>query len=756
MDIDSSSIFDDAEFEGTTVSRDVTDESSVLSSSSTQAPSIPKDYSFHDRVELPKFDGSNSSDDEASFFHTLAWDGLTYESFLFPTYIKMNGRNRLLASKFHRMFLAQELNHLSTVDKHNDSDSELSPVRDETSSSLPDRENVGTKNTLNHSKTAASQREILVMEWSRDGRYLATAGRDQVIKIWKVVSSPLAKLENERKVAESMNTRGESKEKVFENAPVFHQYPVMEFRGHTQTILSLDWSKNNFLLSGGMDRTARLWHVERPECLQIFKHSDFVTTVNFHPNDDRFFLSGSLDNCVRLWSILESNVAFSKDLGDDILITATCFTPDGEHCMVGSLNGMLTVLETKGLYLVTKFHIKKRSVAHPFNRSNDNKVTGIKVFENKNFNHLNNDNSLFSQWNVLITTNDSKIRLVDSHLKKLVTRFKGLSNSSSSIEASMTEDQKYIIAGSEDHWCYIWENNNSIINNKLRSAMKELLHDGVTQMYEWEQKHKKYTHLLHDNKLMKKLNIHKTEDETSDYVSNENSSYISFHAHHSNVNVAKFAPESTKALLEMSDDIIFDLVKRGKNCGITTLLPKSKHKEATAGDDESSVPDLGKIIVTADEYGLIRVFRQDNAYATRKQLVERYRRAVSSGSSNFCDKQPGCTKQSKKDQSSKLKRKMLKHRPLSPGREGVPSIKDILGRGNRNSIPGETSQRSSSMSKMLSARPSLPISSEFKTPVNRGHLNSVSEDPVFIFNGVDVSLKPEHAAPVGEPGKAAR
>ncbi|RLV87684.1 WD repeat-containing protein [Meyerozyma sp. JA9] len=732
VDVDGSSIFDDAEFESSTIMNDTTDESSVSSHDSKAAASIPKHHGFHDRVEIPQADESGA-DDPTAFFRTQAWEGLTYESFLFPSYMRLSTRKRHVSPKFNKLFLAQELN--AVPEKNTDSDAESSQnlaqkLADGAESKASDADAVSAKDDENI-QAVASQREILVMEWSRDGRYLASAGRDHVIKIWKVVSSPLAKLENERKVSESVTNRTKSKEKMFANAPVFHQNPVMEFRGHSNTILSLDWSKNNFLISGGMDRTARLWHVERSECLQTFKHSDFVTTVNFHPNDDRFFLSGSLDNRVRLWSILENSVAYSNDLGNDILITATCFTPDGERCMVGSFSGTLSVLETKGLHLVTKFHVKKRSISNAFQNSNDNKVTGIKVFENKNYSPSVQNESPFARWNVLITTNDSKIRLVDSHSKKLVTRFKGLTNTSSSIVASMTEDQNYIIAGSEDHWCYIWENNNSTINNKLRSAMRDILHDGVSQVQEWEQKHKKYTHLLHDNRLVRKLNMHKDSEEErgNDYVSNENNSYISFHAHHSNVNVAKFAPESSKVLLDMSDDVIYDLVKRGNRCGISNELPKHKHRDYSPESVPSTTPDLGHIIVTTDQSGLIRVFRQDSAYAIRKELTNRYRRALARGSCDPSDK-PVCQKLSK-EPSLRLKKKLSKNRALSPARD-VRSIKEILGRGHRGSAGGEVSPRTSSYSTMRPQRPSSPVSSEPKVPA--------SEHPAFNFDGVDIPL----------------
>lgn len=67
------------------------------------------------------------------------------------------------------------------------------------------------------------------------------------------------------------------------------------YNGHKADILDVAWSKNHFLLSSSMDKTVLLWHVSRVECLCIFRHVDFVTTIQFHPRDDRYFLSGSLD-----------------------------------------------------------------------------------------------------------------------------------------------------------------------------------------------------------------------------------------------------------------------------------------------------------------------------------------------------------------------------------------------------------------------------------------------------------------------------
>lgn len=83
------------------------------------------------------------------------------------------------------------------------------------------------------------------MKFSKDGKYLAAAGRDAVIRIWKVISSPLGRLEYNQNERDTSPTRSNKRDAVFDSAPVFHKTPI-ELRGHTSGIISLEWSKNNF------------------------------------------------------------------------------------------------------------------------------------------------------------------------------------------------------------------------------------------------------------------------------------------------------------------------------------------------------------------------------------------------------------------------------------------------------------------------------------------------------------------------------
>lgn len=720
----------------------------------------------------------------------LPWGGLKYESLVQPRYMKTTRRKKHSPSTFRHLFLAQELNkddstetsapdtETISIESHENkviggttSSDDIEDTFNSTSDD-PDGEvadDTPQTNSRRKRKTKSTKNEIYVMEFSRDGKYLATAGRDASIKIWKVISSPLAMLEYKRNEAEGGSEEGRSKRRmkrdgVFPHAPVFHSKPVRVFQGHTHNVLSLDWSKNNFLISGSMDRTVRLWHIDRPDCLQTFPHDDFVTSVKFHPTDDRFFLSGSLDNKLRLWSVLEQTVAYVNDLGDDVLITAVSFTPDGMNCLAGGFNGSLFTLETKGLHVKHRFEVKEKYFVNPFHNKNGNKITGIKVFENPNHHDLSNDeDDPLNKWNILVTTNDSKVRLVNSSLKKLVTRFKGLTNNSSSIVASMSDDLRYIISGSEDHWCYVWENNNTIINNRLKLALKDFLVEGKHQLTDLHNKHKKTNKMIHANGFLKKLNVQRFLDDDEykyEYISNENHSYSSFHPHHSKVNCAIFAPRETSKLLELSDDILFDMVKRKKKYD-TVSKNLNSEKGTPVGMSEDKNMKYGYIVVTTDQYGLIRVFRQDVAFEVRKKLLN-YRKKclrgkqspeidcniVSDGIGGAHGKNPNLRLDL--PHLNLVGRKLLMHRSLSPTHEGYTNLKNKLHskmRGTNGSLNGSNPGTPTSGSTLtsLSNRPPLTDYVSSSAIINGRHTPQSQHTSMFSNHhvAVDLGLSPE-------------
>ena len=205
--------------------------------------------------------------------------------------------------------------------------------------------------------------------------------------------------------------------------------------------------KNLFILSASSDKLVKLWHIYKYECLCSFHHSSIVSSISFHPKDDRYFISACLDGKLRLWNISDKKVILWNDLNNlsqssDNFITAISFCQGGKTIAVGTYDGKCILYHTEQLKYYSLINVKSTRGRN----SKGSKITGIEV--------LNADEN-----KILITSNDSRIRLYDLRDLSLVCKYKGFSNSTVHIKASLSADDKYIISGSKNKCTYFWRTN---------------------------------------------------------------------------------------------------------------------------------------------------------------------------------------------------------------------------------------------------------------------------------------------------------
>ncbi|VVB02536.1 unnamed protein product [Arabis nemorensis] len=318
----------------------------------------------------------------------------------------------------------------------------------------------------------AHESAIWTIKFSPDAHYLASGGEDRVIHVWEVQECELMSINEgsrtpihpslcdsvERSFAGNEITVVDKKKKgkgssarrsnhipeyvhVPETVFSFSEKPVCSFKGHLDDILDLSWSKSQLLLSSSMDKTVRLWDLETRTCLKLFAHNDYVTCIQFNPVDENYFISGSLDAKIRIWSIQDRHVVEWSDLHE--MVTAACYTPDGQGALIGSQKGICRAYDTEDCKLNQTSQIDVQS--HKKSQAKK-KITSFQF-------------SPVNPSEVLVTSADSRIRILDG--SEVIHKFKGFRNTNSQISASYSQDGKYIICASEDSQVYLWKNDSN-------------------------------------------------------------------------------------------------------------------------------------------------------------------------------------------------------------------------------------------------------------------------------------------------------
>lgn len=162
------------------------------------------------------------------------------------------------------------------------------------------------------------------------------------------------------------------------------------------------------------------------------------------------------------------------------MITAVTFTPDGSAVAVGLLFGQVFFYDCDGLKYITKILCQNRRGVYKDGR----KVTGL-VFQRNAESATGTTSSNTAATNVpfatnstastdnaisrksvnrtaliasqlLVTTNDCRLRLVNMSDYSVACKYKGVQNESMQIKATFSDDGKYIICGSETGKITIW------------------------------------------------------------------------------------------------------------------------------------------------------------------------------------------------------------------------------------------------------------------------------------------------------------
>ena len=289
---------------------------------------------------------------------------------------------------------------------------------------------------------------IWVAKLSNSAEYLAVGSKSGVLTILEFLT--------EKNILSSLKTNG-----LTHALSIFNENPYKVYNAHQTDIIDLDWSPKNpkLIVTVSIDHNAILYDVTQTSPLRVYPHNGIVSCVSFAPLDSKIegdaFITGCFDKIIRVWSTTNNSAPISY-VNVTELVTAIAFFPLGDFVVVGNNSGKCSVYsyESKLVYSFS-FNCRNKNGKYKHGR----KITNI-YFINCS--------------DAVITTNDSRIRMINISTGNVIHKYKGLVNDDTIIRSSYDELSDSVISASDDGNVFIWKNNRmNFDKNNLKNYMYE-------------------------------------------------------------------------------------------------------------------------------------------------------------------------------------------------------------------------------------------------------------------------------------------
>ena len=239
-----------------------------------------------------------------------------------------------------------------------------------------------------------------------------------------------------------------------------NEIPYKTLSGHPNEIIDLKYLQSNnnniFLLSASLDLVI-LWNLSRSNnfITRKYFHRQTISCISVNQVHKHIFGTGCTDNIIRLWPISRTLLGLpkiEKNEGENAPkqfyvqedITSFSFFREGNKTAVGTTKGKVFVYT---IFPKIKFEYKFEC-----------KNTFGKPIININF---------YSNTLCVISSLDSRIRLVNIKDGKIVQKYKGHLNEKNKIKTNIDSCNDIIVTGSENGICYLWN-----VYNKENSDIK--------------------------------------------------------------------------------------------------------------------------------------------------------------------------------------------------------------------------------------------------------------------------------------------
>ncbi|MCJ1352963.1 MAG: hypothetical protein MMC33_002947 [Icmadophila ericetorum] len=245
-----------------------------------------------------------------------------------------------------------------------------------------------------------SAEEVWFLEFSHDGKMLATSGKDNVVVIYDT-------------------TTFQVRHKLTE---------------HKAFVVYLSWSPDDSkIISCSGDKKARVWDTTSGHCtLALDRHGETVTSAAWAPSGD-FFVTGSFDKRAQLclWNLTGQNL---YTWSSEYRVQDCAMSPDGRW---------LVTISPEREIIVYNFDTREEEYCLRLKT----KSTCVNISRDSKY--------------MLVNMADNELQLFDINTAEVIRRFSGQKQGEYVIRSCFGgADENLVISGSEDGRVYIWHKEN--------------------------------------------------------------------------------------------------------------------------------------------------------------------------------------------------------------------------------------------------------------------------------------------------------
>ncbi len=279
------------------------------------------------------------------------------------------------------------------------------------------------------------QGAIRSVNFSPDGRFIASTSRDKTIKFWNREGTLLKTLTGHQDAVlkaifspDRKTIASASQDKTIKIWSIDGEL-LRSFKAHENWIIDISFSPDGkTIASGSLDNTMKLWNLDG-ELLRTFKTDKVVWTVDFSP-DGKTIASGGADNTIKLWLEDGKLINTLNHLGG---VWKVAFSPDGKTIASASWDKTIKLWNTDGVLLKTL-------------KGHNGRIRGLAWSPDGNTIASTSEDKTIRFWNL----NNALVKTIYGHTNGV-------------IRVAVSSNGKIIASASDDGTVKLWSRNGKLI-----------------------------------------------------------------------------------------------------------------------------------------------------------------------------------------------------------------------------------------------------------------------------------------------------